>query len=127
MSDYRINKTDTPENEPENAKLKPMRAGGKGKASQKESLKKIIARINEIWGSDVDVTVGARTLNALADYVAADDVSRIQIRNTRNSKKAVIAEGRLEGVIKAAALSLKQNDFADLADRIINDTQSWEP
>lgn len=127
MSDYRINKTDTPENEPENAKLKPMGAGGKGKASQKESLKEIIARINEIWGSDVDVTVGARTLNALADYVAADDVSRIQIRNTRNSKKAVIAEGRLEGVIKAAALSLKQNDFADLADRIINDPQSWEP
>lgn len=96
MSDYRINKTDTPENEPENAKLKPMRAGGKGKASQKESLKEIIARINEIWGSDVDVTVGARTLNALADYVAADDVSRIQIRNTRNSKRLLLQKDDLK-------------------------------
>jgi type I restriction enzyme R subunit len=104
-----------------------MKAGGKARSSKQESLKALIAKINEIWGDDTSPVTGARTLNAIADYVVADDVSRIQIRNSTNSKEAVIADGRLESIIKLAAVSLKNNDFEALADKIINDPQTWEP
>ena len=104
-----------------------MRASTKTKASKKESLKVIVSRINEIWGPETDATLAARTLNAIADYVDGDDIARIQIRNSRNSKSAVIADGRLEAIIKLAAVSLKNNDFEGLADKIINDPQTWGP
>lgn len=127
LADYRINKTDKPVNESEGAFLKPMKAGGKAKSSRQESLKELISKINEIWGANVSTVIGARTINAIADYVAADDVTRIQIRNSTNSKEAIIADGRLESIIKLAAVSLKNNEFAELADKIINDPQSWKP
>lgn len=107
--------------------LKPMRAGGKGKAGKKESLKVIIARINEVFGTDVSPVTGARAINAIADYVAADDVSRIQICNSTNSKEAIIDDGRMENIIKLAAVSLKNNEFAKLADKILVDPQAWKP
>ena len=87
----------------------------------------IIRRINEVWGSDVSAVTGARTINAIADYVAADEVSRIQIRNSTNSKEAIIADGRLESIIKLAAVALKNNDFEVLAEKIISDPQAWKP
>lgn len=130
LSDYRINAVDIGDkgkDDVEDSKLKPMRAGGKGKSSKKESLKVIISRINEIWGSDVSPTTGARTINAIADYVASDDVSRTQIRNSTNSKQSIIADGRLENIIRMAAAALKSNEFADLADKILNDPQAWKP
>jgi type I restriction enzyme R subunit len=127
LSDYRINKLDVDGDGGEGAVLKPMKAGGKAKSSKQESLKAIIAKINEIWGDSTSPVTGARALNAIADYVAADDISRIQIRNSTNSKEAVIADGRLESIIKLAAVSLKNNDFEALADRIINDPQTWKP
>lgn len=111
----------------ENTTLKPMTAGGPGKAGRKDSLRAIVAKINEIWGDDVSLDVGARTINAIADYVASDDVSRIQIQNTTNSKEAVIADGRMESIIQHAALSLKNNEFGALADKIIADPQTWRP
>lgn len=107
--------------------LKPMTAGGKVKGGRKDSLKAIVAKINEIWGDEVPTDVGARTLNAIADYVASDDVSRIQIQNTTNSKEAIIADGRLERIIQLAAIALKNNEFGVLADKIIADPQTWRP
>ena len=127
LSDYRINPLDVKKPEDEDAVLRPMGTGGQGKSAKRESLKKIISKINEIWGDDVDTVTGARTVNAIADYVAADDVSRIQIRNSTNSKEAVIADGRLESIIKLAAVSLKNNEFAEYADKIISDPQTWRP
>ena len=87
----------------------------------------IIQRINEVWGSDVSPVTGARTINAMADYVAADEVSRIQIRNSTNSKEAIMADGRLESIIRLAAVSLKNNEFGSLADKVISDPQAWKP
>lgn len=128
LSDFKINRIDIPvEDEIGDTTLKPMGTGKNGKANKKKSLREIVKKINEIWGSDVDVSAGARTLNAIMDIVNADDVSRIQIRNSTNSKDSVIAEGRLEGIIKAAAATLKQNDFSDLCDKVLKDPQTWRP
>ena len=127
MNNYKLNRIDIGTDEEDPEPLKPMRASTRTKASKKESLKVIVSRINEIWGPDTDTALAARTLNAIADYVDGDDISRIQIRNSRNSKSAVIADGRLEAIIKLAAVSLKNNDFESLADKIINDPQTWGP
>lgn len=127
LSDFRIKKLDTTGIEGEDGVLRPMSSGGKTKSSKRESLKVIISKINEIWGSDSDTITGARTINAIADYVATDDISRTQIRNTSNSKEAVIADGRIGEIIKLAALSLRENDFRELADKIIKDPQTWKP
>ena len=70
---------------------------------------------------------GARTINAIADYVASDDVSRVQIQNSTNSKDSVIADGRLESIIKLAAVSLMNNEFAKLASTVVDDPQAWRP
>ncbi|MDY2997753.1 MAG: DEAD/DEAH box helicase family protein [Faecalimonas sp.] len=128
LANYRINPVNVPNvGENDNLGLKPMRAGGKGKASKKESLKVIISRINEIFGEDVSTVTGARTINALADCVAADDMSRIQIQNSTNSKEAVIADGRMGNIIKQAALVLKNNEFEELIDKVLTDSQAWRP
>lgn len=127
LSDFRIHAIDTGEGSDDDTKLKPMRASGKGHSSKKESLKAIVAKINEVWGENVPPETGARTINAIADYVTADDVSRMQIQNSTNSKQAIIADGRLESIIRLAAASLKNNDFAVLADKILNDPQAWRP
>ncbi len=127
LSDYRIRALENPAPPEEDSTLKPMTAGGQGKGGKKESLRVIISKINEIWGDDVSMDVGARTINAIADYVAADDVSRIQIQNTTNSKEAIIADGRMERIIQLAAIALKNNEFEALADKIISDPQTWKP
>lgn len=130
LSDYRVNALDRAVNGSENDEkpgLKPMRAGGKGKSSKKESLKVIISKLNEVFGEDTSPVTGARVVNAIADYVAADDISRIQIRNSTNSKQAIIADGRMENIIKLAAIALKNNEFATLADKILVDPQAWRP
>lgn len=130
LSDFKIKALRAPVMHPgddENAVLKPMTSGGQGKAGKKESLRAIVARINEIWGADISPVTGARTINAIADYVAADDVSRIQIQNTSNSKEAIIADGRMESIIRLAAIALKNNDFEQLADKVISDPQTWRP
>lgn len=33
----------------------------------------------------------------------------------------------MESIIRLAAIALKNNEFGDLADRIINDPQAWYP
>ncbi len=127
LSDYKIKALTSPVAPEEGPTLKPMTAGGQGKAGRKESLRAIVARINEIWGDSVSTDVGARTINAIADYVAADDVSRVQIQNTTNSKEAIIADGRMQRIIQLAAIALKNNELGELADRVISDPQTWKP
>ena len=126
LTDYRINELDVVRSGDE-ATLLPMGAGGKGKSQKKKSLKEIITKINSIWGEEVSAVTGAQAINAIADKVAADEISRIQIQNSTNSKEAVIADGRLESSVLQAALSLINNDFKDLAEKVMNDPQALTP
>jgi len=126
LTDYRINQLDVMDHGGD-AVLRPMGAGGKGHSTKKKSLKEIISKINEIWGENAPTVTGARTINAIADFVASDEVSRIQIQNSTNSKEAVIADGRLESIVKLAAMSLLNNDFSKLAEKVIEDPQTWKP
>ena len=125
LSDFRLNPLDVVDPDGDSVLL-PRSAGSKSKKNKKESLRAIIAKLNEIWGPDVPAEKGARTVNAIADIVDADDIARTQIRNSTNSKEAVIADGRLETIIRMAAVSLKNNEFSELADKIISDPQAWE-
>ena len=128
LADYKINKLDVEEpSDDDTATLKPMGSGSGTSKKKQTSLKEIVEKINEAFGADVPATEGARTVNAIVDSVAADDVSRIQIRNSTNSKEAIIADGRLENIIKVAALSLKNNELGKLAEQILNDPQSIRP
>ncbi len=127
LADFRINQLDKPNDANGTSPLRPMTAGGKKSSTKKERLKTIVLKINEIWGEDSSTVTGARTINAIADYVSADDVTRIQIRNSSNTKEAIIADGRMENIIRLAAVALKNNDFEQMADKIINDSQSWRP
>ena len=126
LTDYRINEMQVVYNG-DDAVLRPMGAGGKGKSQKKKHLRDIITKINSIWGEDTNAVTGARTINAIADYVASDDVSRVQIQNSTNSKEAVVADGRLESIIKLAAVSLMNNEFAKLAAKVVDDPQAWRP
>ena len=129
LSDYRLNPLDT-ENDgdgDDDAVLRPMGGGTKSSKHQKKSLKEIVSKINEAFGTTVSATDGARTVNAIVDAVSADNVSRIQIRNSTNSREAIIADGRLESIIKMAALTLKHNELGKLAAQILEDPQAIRP
>lgn len=126
LTDYRINEKQVVYNG-DDAVLRPMGAGGKGKSQKKKNLREIIVKINTIWGEDANTVTGARTINAIADYVASDDVSRVQIQNSTNSRDSVIADGRLESVIKLAAVSLMSDEFKKLAATVVDDPQAWKP
>lgn len=128
LSDYRISKLEhTGAESGDPAVLRPM-GGGSGTSKKKRaSLKQIIEKLNEAFGENVAPVDGARTVNAIVDSVSADDVSRIQIRNSTNSREAIIADGRLENIIKVAALSLKNNELGQLAIQILNDPQAIRP
>ena len=126
LTDYRINEIQVSRGG-DDAVLRPMGAGGKGHSQKKRQLREIITKINSIWGEDANTVTGARTINAIADYVSGDDVSRVQIQNSTNSKDSVIADGRLESIIKLAAVSLMNNEFAQLAATIVDDPQAWRP
>ena len=104
-----------------------MGSGSGTSKKKRTSLKEIVEKLNEAFGEDVPAVDGARTVNAIVDSVSADDVSRIQIRNSTNSKEAIIADGRLENIIKVAALSLKNNELGQLATQILDDPQSLRP
>ena len=129
LSDYRISEVDRPisDGESDPAILRPMGSGSGTSKKKRTSLKEIVEKLNEAFGEDVPAVDGARTVNAIVDSVSADDVSRIQIRNSTNSKEAIIADGRLENIIKVAALSLKNNELGQLATQILDDPQSIRP
>ena len=127
LSDYRINEEQNNVDETGNTVLRPMRTGGKAKIAKQESLKVIISKINEVWGNDIDPVAGAIGVNMFADRVSADDVSRIQIANSTNSKESVIESGRLENIIKIAAMELVNSDMTGMSKLIMNDPQAWKP
>lgn len=129
LSDYRLNPLDAENNGDgdDDAVLRPMGGSTKSSKHQKKSLKEIVSKINEAFGTTVSATNGARTVNAIVDAVSTDNVSRIQIRNSTNSREAIIADGRLESIIKMAALSLKHNELGKLAAQILEDPQAIRP
>lgn len=138
LADYKLHALERkiPDNETgENAVLRPMSVGGKTEGMKQKSIREIVKKFNEsclakmteVWGSDVSPETGAKAVNLFTEYVNEDDVSRIQIQNTSNSKTAIIESGRMENIIKEAAIRLKNDDFAALADRILSDPQSWKP
>lgn len=129
LSDYRITALDCPDdsNGDDEPVLRPMGSGAGTSKKKRASLKKIVEKLNEAFGEDVAPVDGARTVNAIVDSVSADDVSRIQIRNSTNSREAIIADGRLENIIKVAALSLKNNELGQLASQILEDPQAIRP
>ena len=128
LSDYRLSAVDhTPPTDDDGSVLRPMGGGAGTSKKKRSSLKEIIAKLNEAFGEEVAPVDGARTVNAIVDSVSADDVSRIQIRNSTNSREAIIADGRLENIIKVAALSLKNNELGQLATKILEDPQALRP
>ena len=129
LSDYRISEVERafPPGDDDPAILRPMGSGSGTSKKKRATLKEIVEKLNEAFGEDVPAADGARTVNAIVDTVSADDVSRIQIRNSTNSKEAIIADGRLENIIKVAALSLKNNELGQLATQILEDPQAIRP
>lgn len=137
LADYKLHAVERkmPEEAGSNAVLRPMSAGGKTEGMKQKSIREIVKKFNEnclakmteVWGSDISPETGAKAVNLFTEYVNEDDVSRIQIQNTSNSKTAIIESGRMENIIKEAAIRLKTDDFAKLADKILSDPQSWKP
>ena len=126
LSDYRINKKQLEESKGKTT-LKPIGPGGKGRVNKRESLRKIIAKLNETWGDDVDPVMGATAVNYIVDRVVTDNVTRTQIENSTNTKQAVLSDGRLKSIITKALLAMINNEMADLAVRAVKDTQSLVP
>lgn len=126
LSDYRISELTHKPSDDEPV-LRPMGSGAGTSKKKRTTLKEVIAKLNEAFGENVSPVDGARTVNAIVDSVSADDVSRIQIRNSTNSREAIIADGRLENIIKVAALSLKNNELGQLATQILDDPQAIRP
>lgn len=126
LSDYRISELTHKPSDDEPV-LRPMGGGAGTSKKKRTTLKEVIAKLNEAFGENVSPVDGARTVNAIVDSVSADDVSRIQIRNSTNSREAIIADGRLENIIKVAALSLKNNELGQLATQILDDPQAIRP
>lgn len=52
---------------------------------------------------------------------------KIETAFDKPESRMLIADGRMESIIRLAAIALKNNEFGDLADRIINDPQAWYP
>lgn len=124
LSDYRINRLRR-DDELQERGLKPMGAGtGRSSAPKRQSLKKIVERLNETWGSDVNVVSAARAVNFISDYVAGDDITQARITNSANTKEAILNDGRLSSIVKAALVSLVDNEMGELAARIMNDPQA---
>ncbi len=124
LSDYKINKLKLPTKN-EDRTLKPMGEGtGKSKASKRESLRKIVEKLNETWGNNVNVVAAARAVNFIADYVEADTITQTRIVNSSNSKASILADGRLKSIIKASLVSMITNSLGELAAQVINDPQA---
>lgn len=124
LSDYRINKLRR-DDEQQERDLKPMGAGtGRSSAPKRRSLKKIVEKLNETWGSDVNVVSAARAVNFISDYVAGDDITQTRITNSTNSKEAILNDGRLNSIVKAALVNLVNNEMGELAAKVMNDPQA---
>lgn len=126
LSDYRISQKHVEETQGK-ALIKPIGPGGRGRVSKQESLRKIIAKLNETWGNDVDPILGARAVNYIKDRVITDEVTRAQITNSTNTKRAVLSDGRLKSIITKTLLAMINNEMGELATHVIQDTQAMSP
>ena len=126
---YMIEKLDTPADGSDDGTptLKPIKAGGNPRAGKLGYMKDIVSLLNEAFGIDTPTILKARVVNAIADTVAGDDAARLQVRNTSNSKDAIVNEGRFRNIIKEAAVALRDNEFSELANKVINDPQTISP
>lgn len=105
----------------------PMGAGGSGTAPKRDTMARIVERLNRTWGDEGDPLVKARAVNAVSDAVAADPVTNTQITNTSNTKEAVLADGRLRNIVIRALMSMMSNELGDLAEQALDDPQAIEP
>ena len=124
LTDYRIDKLRRDDQDKER-ELRPMKAGtGQSSASRRQSLKRIVAKLNETWGDNVNVVAAARAVNFIIDYVDTDQITHMRITNSTNSKESLINDGRLKNQIKMALVSMVNNETGTLAAQIMNDPQA---
>lgn len=124
LSDYRINRLRRTDDQ-QDRDLKPMGAGlGRSTAPKQQSLKRIVEKLNETWGSDVNVISAARAVNFISDYVAGDNITQTRITNSNNSKESILNDGRLKSIVKAGLVNLVSNELGELAAKIMNDPQA---
>lgn len=126
LKDFRISAQKLP-NKVDGAELMPMGPGGSGSAPKRDTMAKIVEKLNRTWGDEGDPIVKARAVNAVSDVVAADAVTSTQITNTNNTKEAVLADGRLRNIVIRALMSMMSNELGDLAEQALDDPQAIEP
>lgn len=126
LSDFRISRQNIPDNVQGN-QLQPISAGGTGAVPRRETISKIVERLNQTWGDEGDPIVKARAVNAVTDAVATDVVTNTQITNTSNTKEAVLADGRLRNIVIRALMTMMSNDLGNLAEKALSDPQAIEP
>ena len=126
LTDFRISVQKTPEGVV-GSELMPMGAGSSGSAPKRDTMAKIVERLNRTWGDEGDPLVKARAVNAVCDVVASDTVSNMQIKNANNTKEAVLADGRLRNIVIRALMSMMSNELGDLAEQALDDPQAIEP
>lgn len=126
LADYRVTGRDMPEQAAQGT-LAPMGPGDTaGTAPRRETLEKIVSSLNRTWGGEGDPVVKARTVNYIADSVAADPSVRSQVQNTGNSREAVIREGRLKKLVLMALFSIAENELSGLAGQAVDDPQALD-
>ncbi len=126
LRDFRISAQRLPEGVG-GGELMPMGAGGSGAAPRRDTMARIVERLNRTWGDEGDPLVKARAVNAVSDAVAADPVTNTQITNTSNTKEAVLADGRLRNIVIRALMSMMSNELGGLAEQALDDSQAIEP
>lgn len=126
LKDFRISAQKLP-SKVDGAELMPMGPGGSGSAPKRDTMAKIVEKLNRTWGDEGDPIVKARAVNAVSDVVAADAVTSTQITNTNNTKEAVLADGRLRNIVIRALMSMMSNELGDLAEQALDDPQAIEP
>ena len=126
LKDFRISTQKVP-GAVEGGELMPMGAGGSGSAPRRDTMARIVERLNRTWGDEGDPVVKARAVNAVSDVVSADPVTNTRITNTSNTKEAVLADGRLRNIVIKALMSMMSNELGDLAEQALDDPQAIEP
>lgn len=123
LSGYRLLQQNLPQ-DVSGKTLQSIGPGREGSAPKRDTMAKIVERLNQIWGDEGDPVVKARAVNSVSDIVAADIVTTTQIANTNNSKEAVMANGRLKNNVLRALMTMMSNEAGDLAQKALNDPQA---
>lgn len=127
MSNYRIVAQKTPDDAAA-GELSPTGGQVGGAAPKRDTMAKIVERLNRTWGSDGDPLVKARAVNNIADIASTDAETAAQVKNGTNSREAVFAGGRFRNVVIRALMMLSSGDgIAELADQALSDDQAIEP